>query len=409
MSEALKVVVSGAGAVGLTAAVLLVRGHGQLPIRITLVDAIEPAAFSIEDDVALRVSALSAGSLALLSAIGVREGLRVRECPYRDMRVWDAPGDPFGPEALHFSAAEMALPELGFIVEDALLRQVLLDSLRESDVELRFGSRIAGIETGPARTHIELANGERLQADLLIGADGARSAVRDAFGIDTEGWQYAQAALVTHLRPANDHRHTAWQRFLDGGPLALLPLADGRVSIVWSTAPEHARELLDADDAAFASQVTEASDFVLGQLTPAAPRASFPLRAQHARQYVARGMALVGDAAHTVHPLAGQGANLGIADAAVLARVIADALAAGEHPTDLPVLRRYERERRGANAAMLYLTDGLNRLFSTDSTLLGALRGSGMRLFNRSGPLKRRAMRVALGLGSGPPAAGLDG
>lgn len=401
MTPSLDIVISGAGAVGLTVAALLAQLREPLRPRITVIDAGEPPAFSLEDDVALRVSALSAGSIALLAGLGVDERIAVRACPYRDMRVWDARHDVDAPQALRFRAADMALPQLGFIVEDALLRYALYDSLQSSDVILRSGAPITDIERDTGRMRLTLDNGAEVEADLLVGADGANSFVRRTLGIDMERWSYPQSAVVTHVRPARPHRDTAWQRFLPTGPLALLPLADGRVSIVWSTSTQEAGDLLETDDAEFAARLTEASDRVLGMLEPSAPRAAFPLRAQHARRYVQRGVALVGDAAHTVHPLAGQGANLGFADAAVLVEVIGEALAAREHIADLPVLRRYERERRGANAAMLYFTDGLNRLFSSGNDLLGALRGTGMRVFNLSGPLKRGAMRVALGLDAG--------
>lgn len=401
VTRGLDVVIAGGGAAGLTMSALLARMQGRRPIRVTVIDSGEPPAFSLQDDVALRVSALSAGSIDLLTGLGIRERLAVRACPYRDMRVWDARHDAAAPEALRFSAADMALPQLGFIVEDALLRHALYDSLRQTAVGLHYGVSIAGIEPAGGRLRLSLAGRENIEADLLVGADGANSAVRRALDIGSDHWRYPQSAVVTHVRPGKPHRETAWQRFLPGGPLALLPLADGRVSVVWSTSSAEAAELLAADDAEFSQRLSAASDYVLGTLESPASRASFPLRAQHARHYVKRGVALLGDAAHTVHPLAGQGANLGLADAAALARTIGEALAGGEHPGDLPVLRRYERDRRGANAAMLYFIDGLNRLFSADSDLLGAVRGTGMRLFNMSGPLKRRAMRVALGLDVG--------
>ncbi|MGB5347120.1 MAG: FAD-dependent monooxygenase [Woeseia sp.] len=397
MKRQYDIAVVGAGAVGLAITSLLARLPQQASLRISLIDAAAPAPFGSDAPCELRVSAIAAGSMNMLSALGVRDLLGSRCCPYRDMRVWDAAGDAFGSDALHFAAAEVALGELGYIVEDSLLRHALYTTLPDDAVECRFGAGISRVTRVGQQLEISLQDDTTVTADLLIAADGARSAVREQLGINVDGWQYPQSAVVTHAVPERAHRHTAWQRFLADGPIALLPLADGRVSIVWSTAPDHARKLLDADDAAFSSELTAASDAVLGKLTVAAPRVAFPLRAQHAQQYVQRAVALIGDAAHTVHPLAGQGANLGLADAAALARVIGEALAAGEHPADLPVLRRYERERRGANAAMLQFIDGLNRLFATGAGL-SDLRQAGMRLFNSSGPLKRQAMQVAIGL-----------
>jgi 2-octaprenylphenol hydroxylase len=212
-------------------------------------------------------------------------------------------------------------------------------------------------------------------------------------------WPYDQTALVTHLRPTRPHQATAWQRFLREGPLGVLPLADGRVSVVWSTSPDLAKRGADASDEELGRMLTDASDKVLGNLSVAGPRGAFPLGAQHAQRYVLPGIALIGDAAHAIHPLAGQGANLGLQDAAELADVIETALQKGLHPGDQPVLRRYERARRGANATMLHFMTGLNRLFTTDSRLVGELRAVGMRIFNRSGPIRERAVKVALGVG----------
>ncbi|MDZ7644799.1 MAG: UbiH/UbiF/VisC/COQ6 family ubiquinone biosynthesis hydroxylase [Woeseiaceae bacterium] len=401
MKRDLDIVVAGGGMVGLATAALLATLPQRRSLSLTVVDAGARPVYAADAEVDLRVSAVSAGSLRVLDEIGIGADVRAsRACPYRDMCVWDASGIPDGPESLHFSAADVALPELGLIVENSLLCERLYALLESRGVALRFGTAIERINlrTGQAGADLALANGDTLAADLLIGADGAQSAVRDAAAIDVVGWSYSQSAVVLHASPARPHRHTAWQRFLAEGPLALLPLADGRVSIVWSTLPAHAADLLALSDSDCSAALTAASDGVLGALSVAGGRASFPLRAGHARRYVQRGVALVGDAAHTVHPLAGQGANLGLADAEVLYRVLGAALAGGEHPGDLPVLRRYERARRGANATMLHFVDGLSRLFAHDNPWLAGLRGTGLRFFDRSGPLKRRAMRVALGL-----------
>jgi len=392
------IVVSGAGAIGLAMTALLARTGERYPVRVTLVDVKPPEPVAAADDIGLRVSALSAGSLELLARLGVAEELRDRAGRFAAMRVWDARQAPDGPGTLEFSAADMALPELGLIVEDAVLRHALFERLADADVTFAFGAAVESVTPGNDGMRLGLAGGSELRADLVIGADGGRSAVREALGIATDGWRYPQAALVTHARPEYSHRDTAWQRFLDSGPIALLPLADGRVSIVWSTSAAEAAELSSLPDAELSARLAAASDAVLGRLEVAGPRASFPLAARHARDYVRRGAALIGDAAHTVHPLAGQGANLGLADARELARIVEDAFAAGEHPADLPVLRRYERARRGTNATMLWFVDGLNRLFAAPGELPAAVRAAGLGLFNLSGLLKRRAMRIALGL-----------
>ena len=224
------------------------------------------------------------------------------------------------------------------------------------------------------------------------------SMARSAAGIPVDTWAHEQKALVTMLRTASGHQHTAWQRFLDTGPIGMLPLSDGRISIVWSTTPEEAEDALAMDDEALSARLTEVSDGALGPLHVAGSRGAFPLVSQHARHYAQEGIVLIGDAAHSIHPLAGQGVNLGFADAASLVELIGNAVERDENPGDLPILRRYERARKGANRTMLHFMDFLNRLFSNESRPLARLRGTGMYLFNKSGPVRDHAVHTALGL-----------
>lgn len=402
MKERFDILVAGGGVVGLTAAALLAGSEQAQRFRVRVVDAGPRPRFSVEDDVALRVSALSAGSAAVLATAGAWPQIKaMRACPFREMRVWEATGCARGPDALHFDAAEFALPTLGHILENALVQDALLSSLEEKGVPVEFGRSIASLaDTQPQddRPRVVFEDGSSASADLVIAADGANSPLRRVARIPVTSWRYPQAAFVTHLSPEVSHADCAWQRFLPDGPLALLPLADGRVSLVWSTLPSNAEGAMAASDAALGERLTDASDRVLGRLTVAARRACFPLKAQYAARYVRPGLALIGDAAHSIHPLAGQGANLGVADAAMLARVVGDAVAAGEYPGDWPVLRRYERARKGANQTMLYFVDALNRLFSSASPAVTTLRSAGIRLFNHSGPVRRRAVAVALGV-----------
>ena len=396
MNRQYDIVIVGAGMVGLAAANLL-AGIPQL--RITVIDAGRRPDFTPDEDYALRVSAIAPGSTEILSRAGAWASIAAtRVSPYRDMKVWDASGDVNGPETLTFDAAEFAVPQLGFIVENALIRQSLLSCLAQSEVDLLFDAPIAEAKRDEHRFDLALASGRQFRPDLLIGADGARSFVRKSAGITTSSWPHAQKAFVTCLSPEHDHRETAWQRFLEDGPIGLLPLKDGRVSIVWSTTPDRAEEALSMKDSELSELLTEITDGVLGKLTPAGPRGAFPLQSQHAAEYVQDGLALIGDAAHTVHPLAGQGVNLGFADAEQLASAVTAALAADENPGDLRVLRRYQRARKGANRTMLRFVDGLNRLFSNDSTPLARLRGVGMYVFNHSGPIRSRAVQTALGI-----------
>ncbi|MDH3440914.1 MAG: FAD-dependent monooxygenase, partial [Gammaproteobacteria bacterium] len=224
------------------------------------------------------------------------------------------------------------------------------------------------------------------------------SMVRDSAGIPVKSWLHAQKAFVAILRPEFSHRNTAWQRFLKDGPIGLLPLADGRISIVWSTTPDQADAALAMSDDELSDCLADVTDGVLGRLAPCGPRGAFPLKSQHALSYVQDGLALVGDAAHAIHPLAGQGVNLGMADVRELAAVLSAAVASEENPGDLPILRRYERARKGENQTMLQFMDVLNRLFSNDSRPLARLRGAGMYLFNKSGPIRERVVQTALGI-----------
>ena len=399
MKDSFDIVIVGAGMVGLTIAGLLAKSDQKDRMSVTVIDSAVRPSFDPRSDVALRVSAISPGSAEILAKTGAWQTISAsRTCAYHDMRVWDARSAADGAETLRFEAAEFAMPQLGFIIENILVQTALLAELEQTDARVSFDT---SIQTVTARDHgvaIKLADGRNRRADLLIGADGARSFVRKEAGIDVSVRAHEQKAFVTHLQPEKSHRYTAWQRFLPEGPIGILPLSDGRISIVWSTTADIADRAMALSDEDLSAAVSEASDEVLGRLTVAGPRGAFPLVSQHADRYVTQGLALVGDAAHSIHPLAGQGANLGIADAAELAEVVCNALAAEEYPGDVPVLRRYERARKGANRTMLHFMDGLNRLFSNDSEALSRLRGMGMYLFNHSGPVREFAVRHALGI-----------
>ncbi len=399
MNRPFDIVIVGAGITGLTVAALLAHSKNAERLRVKIVDAGKRPAFDLSEDVSLRVSAIASGSSDIFASIGVwQDILGQRACPYRDMRVWDASGYFEGPDTLCFEAAEFAVSELGFIVENTLIQHAVLQQLDAVKQAVEFETPIISIAQSDDRFSVDFANGETITADLIVGADGAGSFVRNSAGITVDAWAYPQSAFVTHLRPEKSHQYTAWQRFLRNGPVALLPLQDGRVSVVWSTTPEEADKAIAASNDELSDMLSEATDHVLGRLVAEGPRGSFPLKAQHANNYVLPGLALVGDAAHAVHPLAGQGANLGLADAARLVNVLDEAIGNDEYPGDMPVLRRYERARKGANQTMLYFIDSLNRLFLSESDSVAKLRGSGMRLFNLSGPIREQAVHVALGL-----------
>jgi 2-octaprenylphenol hydroxylase len=400
MRPTFEIVIVGAGVAGLAVAAVLARSSQAQSLKISIVDAGNRPDWNAGNDIALRVSALSCGSAELLRGLGAWSMIeQSRLCPYDHMRVWDEADVVDGSATLQFDADEFAIQHLGYIVENDLVQTALLDELASLDVNVAFATPISGAREENSKQIVALESGASLEADLVIAADGAGSRIRESVGIELRGHTYRQTAFVTHLDPEKSHQQTAWQRFLRDGPLGILPLADGRVSVVWSTTPEAAQRAMDCDDRILGEMLTSVSDEVLGRLTVSGPRGSFPLAAQHAQDYVRRGVALVGDAAHTVHPLAGQGANLGLQDAVSLADVIVAALEAGENPADRPVLRRYERARKGANATMMHFMTGLNRLFASDSSVLGELRRAGMQLFNRSGPVRERVVDVALGAG----------
>jgi ubiquinone biosynthesis UbiH/UbiF/VisC/COQ6 family hydroxylase len=402
MSRRADILVAGAGIAGLGVALFLARCRHAGDIRLTIVDAGLRPEFDASSSPDLRVSAISAGSAALFDAHDAWAKVPAeRRGVFDRMRVWDAAANADGAATLRFDADELAVPHLGYIVENTVLRRALFETLVPLGIDARFGTKIDSVDLAGIHPAVRFAGGAVEHFDLVIAADGAESPLRRMAGLPVWEHPYRQAAFVAHFLTEHPHRETAWQRFLPTGPLGLLPMADGSVSVVWTTTPEEAAAALVLDNAALGRRMMNASDGVLGELRPCGPRGSFPLVARHAQQYVRHGLALLGDAAHTVHPLAGQGANLGIADAAVLVNVIADALDRGEHPGDRPVLRRYERARKGENAAMLHFLTGLNRLFASDSATVGELRRTGMAIFNRSGPIRHAMAGVALGAAAG--------
>ncbi len=398
------VIVGGAMA-GAGAAALLATAQGTAGLRIALLESRPVAAPAAGAALDLRVSALSRASQRLLERTGAWPAVIARgAAAYQRMTIWEEQATPEGPGALHFDAAELGEPDLGHIVENRAVQAALLSRATAAGVVLLqagFSSHARGGDV----IRIATADGREYGTALLIGADGSESAVRSQAGITTRSRDYEQRAVVTHLSCEHGHRDTAWQRFLDTGPLALLPLADGRVSLVWSTAPTLAEELLRCSEAEFAARVTAASAGVLGQLCPTAARAAFPLRLVHARRYTAPRIALIGDAAHTVHPLAGQGINLAFMDAAALVDVIGAALAAGDDPGEPAVLRRYERWRRAEAMPAIALLDGIKRLFHGSDKLQSRLRRAGLDLVEASTPVKRLLMQRALGVAGEVPAS----
>jgi len=400
MAKTPTVIVAGAGVVGLATAALLATGRCADRLRVVVLDA-RPVPRWRGDQMDPRVYALSRASQQLLGEIGVWERVaQSRAAPYARMRVWEG-ADAYAPSALDFDSADIGEPNLGHIVEDALLRTVLADALGAAqEAQLVVGAQIESIEVQAEEAVVALKEGGTMRATALLAADGTDSTVRRLLALPVAGHRYEQTAVVTHVQSSKSHDGTAWQRFLPGGPLALLPLSDGSSSIVWSLPTLEAERLLAASDAEFLAELAAATAGVIGELTACSKRVGFPLQALHALRYTAPRVALLGDAAHTVHPLAGQGMNLGLLDAASVAAVIEDAVLAGEDVGDLKVLRRYERERKGDNLAMLAAFDGLNRLFRLPEWA-SPLRGLGLRAVEAAHPVKRLLMQKALGLDAG--------
>jgi len=405
MSREFDVLIVGAGVVGSVMAAALLARKQSAPGRVAIVaDRLAPAGEAAPaPDWDLRVFALSRASQRLLQLCGVWQRLPPqRVFPYERMCVWDARGVPGGPGSLTFDCAEIGEPNLGFIVEGRALQERCVQAAGAAGAVLIEAS-VREIALSEADARIRLDDGRDLRAKLLIGADGADSKTRELLGIDTAGHAYHQDALVAHVRTAKSHRNTAWQRFLPSGPLAFLPLPDGRSSIVWSVARAEAVRLRALDAAAFGAALGESSGEALGEVELTTPIASFPLKLQYAVDYVKSHAALLGDAAHAVHPLAGQGLNLGLLDCASLAEVLGAAGSPGL-VGERRLLRRYERWRKSENLLAATAMDGLERLFSNSNPAVARLRAAGLDAVARLPFLKRQFAQRALGLIGDVPA-----
>jgi 2-octaprenylphenol hydroxylase len=385
-------VIAGGGMVGGALGCAL----GEKGFRVAVVELREPAREWPADEVDLRVSALTRASQRILENLGVWPAMcGMRVSPYREMRVWDALGDG----SIHFDAASIGEPDLGHIVENRITQLALWDRLAGLDtVERICPERIEGFEYEDGIQTIRLGSGREIRAPLLVGAEGANSPVREMAGIGSSGWAYDQHAIVATIWTERHHGFTARQRFMPNGPLAFLPIDDGRCSIVWSTSPEEEARLMGLGDADFCHELTQASDHMLGEVRKVGPRAAFPLRLRNADRYVQPGLALVGDAAHGIHPLAGQGVNLGFLDAMTLVDVLEETRLSDRALGGMVTLRRYERARTGANLAMLGAMDVFKRLFSNENPPLSFIRNLGLNLADASGPAKHLMIRRAMGL-----------
>lgn len=402
-AQAFDIAIIGAGIAGSALAVAL-SGTGR---SIALVEARPLSTPELPAECDLhhfdpRVSALTPRSRALFEQLGVWEDIAAyRYCAYQHMTVWDAQGTG----KIEFDGADVDAPALGYIVENRSIVSALLEKVVAAPAikVLSPASLHACTRLDSSRLSMELDGGESIEADLLVAADGAQSRVREMMAFATREWDYGHRAIVATIEVEHSHDVTAWQRFLPSGPLALLPLPGDQehhyCSIVWSLQEHLVDDLLAMDDAAFCAELERASEGCLGAVLGCSRRFAFPLRQRHAVDYVQAGVALVADAAHTIHPLAGQGINLGLQDVSVLAQELAAGRDRGAHPGELELLRRYQRRRKGENLLMMTAMDGFKRLFEQEALPLRWLRNAGMRSVDQLLPVKQQLMRHAMGLG----------
>jgi 2-octaprenylphenol hydroxylase len=383
------VVIVGGGIVGLT----LANALRTSDLSIAIIEQREPAEVTAEID--LRVSALNPASLSVFERSGVALESMVRACAFHQMHVWDSTGAG----AIHFDAAELGLDTLGSIIENTVIVKALLGAVRDAEnITWYCPEQINEIALHEDARYLALTSGETLECRLLVGADGAHSRVREAAGIEYRRSSYQQQGIVCTVNTEQSHQHTAWQCFLPSGPLAFLPLSTGQCSIVWSLDESRVPELMALDDEAFCRALERAFDYQLGAVTATSTRAAFPLGHGHVNSYVKPGLALIGDAAHTIHPLAGQGANLGIMDAAELAQVIIAAKADARQWWALHTLRKYERARKGDNRLMEASMSGFKTLFGNENPWLSMIRNSGLTLADQLPLVKSLFMKHAMGM-----------
>ncbi len=379
-------VIVGAGMIGLSAAVAL-RKQGN---TVHLVERGSRPEYNQEPQ--LRVSALAHHSRALLEALGVWANLpHERLGPYSGMEVWDH--DSFG--RIKFEASEVDAEDIGAIVENLVLEQCLWDAAVENGVIIHAQSQVSAEQIGEHQVKVQFLDqagtNQELQADYLIAADGVNSSVRQRAQLPLTFWDYEQRGVVAALRTEQPHQGIARQVFLPTGPVALLPLGDShQVSLVWSADQDLAADLMTTDDAEFQKRLLAASDNCLGQLELLTKRAAFPLKMQYAQRWMQQRLILVGDAAHSIHPLAGQGANLGFGDVEALVKVFAQ----GANPR---LLREWERERKAAAVTMTAAMEAFKRGFGTANPVVKLIRGLGFAGADKFLPIKRALVQAALG------------
>ncbi len=381
-------IVVGGGCIGLSAAL----GLANLGKKVLLIDAGKPAQVD-SDEFGLRVSAISKASQALFEKLGIWQGIQAqRLAAYRNMDVRDK--DSIG--RIHFASNELDLSELGHIVENEVIRQALITQCEKNDnLEILFETPYSSIHQTDEQVLVTLASGEPVMAELLIACDGANSAIRSQFKMPITFWDYDHHAIVATVKSQVPHVNTARQVFLPTGPLAFLPLPEQNThSIVWSTSPDHAKQLLAMEEGEFNKALTAAFDSELGLCRVNSQRLSFPLKMRYARKWVENRVMLMGDAAHTIHPLAGLGMNLGLKDVAKLLQLVADdqssVFANGK------LLRQYEMARKADAQTHIAMMQGLKELFEGSNPVKKLIRGIGLNVVDAAKPIKHLFAEKAL-------------
>lgn len=398
MSRAYDVVVIGGGLMGQALARGLAASGEDKPLSIGLVDAASQAPGFQPDSFDSRVVALSNASKNFLGDLGAWQKIHeTRACPYYEMQVWD--GDGTG--QVSFSSDDVHQNQLGHIVENSLVTSTLANLVALSPgVDVFQGASVVKYSSFDERVGysiLTLDTGQKLQAKLIVGADGIHSFIRGEAGFKTRDWSYGHKAIVATVTTEKSHGNTAWQRFTSSGPIAMLPLNSpddkNKCSLVWSVESDKAERLLQLRDSAFCEQLGKEFEHALGQVISVDKRFGIPLNQSHVTTYIKPGVALVGDAAHTIHPLAGLGANIGLADVQALIAQI-DRAKRRELPLSEPsILRRYERERMGENLSVMLAMEGFKRLFGEDDLSVRFLRNTGLKIFDKAGPIKKAVIR----------------
>jgi 2-octaprenyl-6-methoxyphenol hydroxylase len=389
------VLIAGGGLVGGTLACGLAAGG----LSVVVVDTLDPAE-GLESAFDGRASAIALSSQRVLDGLGLWSSLQPQSAAIREIRVSDGDSLFF----LHYDRRDVGAEAFGYMVENRSIRKALDSRFKNFDeLTLLAPARISMLERKPGHVRATLADGRSVRARLVVGAEGRRSPTRDHAGIKLTSWSYKQSAIVCTVAHELSHDHVAHERFLPAGPFAILPLPDNRSSIVWTEREENVSALMALDDEAFLSELKSRFGDFLGKLEVVGPRWAYPLSLQYAERATDHRLVLAGDASHAMHPIAGQGLNMGLRDVAVLAEVLTDAHRLGLDPGDGTVLDNYERWRRFDNTLMLAMTDGLNRLFSNDIAPLRLARDLGLAAVNKVPPLKKLFMQHAMGLAGDLP------